>query len=128
MHGITSPEWSAFIGTIKAANAALGDPEIAWYRGHPDVHHDLLASPLRYANGLEKEKYLFDRFQKSPDRIFKRRTSDWETLFEMQHYGVPTRFLGWTESFGVALFFAAYYNKRHGSGTDPRSTCFRHTD
>jgi FRG domain len=118
MHGITSPEWSRFLETIKEANDALGDPEIIWYRGHPDVDHYLLAALLRYRNGLEKEKYLFDSFQKFSDRIFKRRASDWETLFEMQHYGVPTRLLDWTESFGVALFFAAYYNKRRASTKD----------
>jgi hypothetical protein len=118
MHGITSPEWSVFLGTIKDANVALGNPEIIWYRGHHDVDHYLLATLLRYSNGLDKEKYLFDSFQKFSDRIFKRRASDWETLFEMQHYGVPTRLLDWTESFGVALFFAAYYNKRRGSTKD----------
>lgn len=118
MHGVTSPEWSTFLGAIKDANDALGDPEVVWYRGHPDCDHYLLASLLRYTNGLDKEKYLFDSFQKFSDRIFKRRASEWETLFEMQHYGVPTRLLDWTESFGVALFFAAYYNKRHSSDKD----------
>lgn len=118
MHGVTSPEWSAFLGTVKSANDELGDPEVVWYRGHPDDDHYLLASLLRYTNGLDKEKYLFDSFQKFSDRIFKRRASEWETLFEMQHYGVPTRLLDWTESFGVALFFAAYYNKRYASAKD----------
>ena len=32
--------------------------------------------------------------------------SSWQTLAEMQHYGVPTRLLDWTESFVHALAFA----------------------
>jgi hypothetical protein len=32
--------------------------------------------------------------------------SSWQTLAEMQHYGVPTRLLDWTESFSFALAFA----------------------
>lgn len=32
--------------------------------------------------------------------------SSWEALAEMQHFGVPTRLLDWTENLAVALFFA----------------------
>jgi FRG domain len=96
------------------AKAELGNPEILWYRGHPNSNFYLLASLLRYKNGIDKEKHLFTGFKKFSDRILKRRDSEWETLFEMQHYGVPTRLLDWSETFGVALFFAATYNQsRH---------------
>jgi len=102
-----------FLESVRQAKADLGNPEILWYRGHPNAEFYLLASLLRYKNGLAKERNLFTNFKKFSDRILKRRDSEWETLFEMQHYGVPTRLLDWTETFGVALFFAAKYNQSH---------------
>lgn len=118
MNGMTSPGWMAFWDAVKSAKAELGNPEILWYRGHPNSDFYLLASLLRYKNGLDKEKHLFASFQKFSDRILKRRESEWETLFEMQHYGVPTRLLDWSETFGIALFFAAHYNQSHHPGKD----------
>jgi hypothetical protein len=103
---------------MRQAKADLGDPEVLWYRGHPNAKFYLLATLLRYKNGLAKERYLFTNFKKFSDRILKRRDSDWETLFEMQHYGVPTRLLDWSETFGVALFFAATYNQSHHPDQD----------
>jgi len=103
--------WTKFLREVSDAKAELGNPETVWYRGHTDARYYLLSSLLRFKNGLEKEQYLFDTFKKFSNRIFERRKSDWETLFEMQHYGVPTRLLDWSETFGIALFFACgpYY-------------------
>jgi hypothetical protein len=118
MTGISSPEWSTFLEAIKDAKRALGSPDVLWYRGHPNSSFYLLASLLRYENGLVQERGLFTDFRKLSDRILKRRDSEWETLFEMQHYGVPTRLLDWSETFGIALFFAATYNQSHHPDKD----------
>jgi hypothetical protein len=116
--GITSPVWLNFLESIKQAKADLGSPDMLWYRGHPNADFFLLASLLRYKNGLEKERMLFTNFKKFSDRILKRRDSEWETLFEMQHYGIPTRLLDWSETFGIALFFATTYNQSHHPDKD----------
>jgi hypothetical protein len=119
-NGITSTAWTDFLESIKRAKADLGNPEVLWYRGHPNSRFYLLASLLRYENGIDKEKLLFTNFKKFSDRILKRRDSEWETLFEMQHYGVPTRLLDWSETFGIALFFAATYNQSQHPARTPR--------
>jgi hypothetical protein len=45
----------------------------------------------------------------------KKWENDWETLFDMQHYGIPTRLLDWTETLGVAVAFAVLdHHSSHG--------------
>jgi hypothetical protein len=102
--------WNEFLQEIKKANKELGNGDLIWYRGQNNFKEDLLPSLLRYTNGIEKERYLYKGFKKFSDRILPKRDSEWETLFTMQHYGIPTRLLDWSETFGIALFFAAYYN------------------
>jgi hypothetical protein len=39
----------------------------------------------------------------------------WDVIFLMQHHGVPTRLLDWTENFSVALYFALKDSKLNKS-------------
>ncbi|MCF0065097.1 FRG domain-containing protein [Dyadobacter chenwenxiniae] len=112
---LTSQSWLEFIQNIEQAKLDLGNPANLWYRGQGHSEHYLLPSLLRYENGLEKEEFLFNRFKRFADKIFLSKESEWETLFDMQHYGIPTRLLDWTESFGIALFFAAFNKKTSSS-------------
>ena len=113
-----SKPWSDFLINVQKAKKELGNPEIIWYRGHWNYAHYLLPSLLRYSNGIDKEQKLFHTFRRFADKVFKSRESEWETLFDMQHYNIPTRLLDWTESFGIALYFAIYYNNLKKSKDD----------
>jgi hypothetical protein len=97
--------WNDFLSAVRVAEVELGNPLEVWYRGHSDHSWQLVPSLLREDDWERKEKGLFLEFTKSASRLFDRRTSDWETLFDMQHYWVPTRLLDWTTVMGIAIAF-----------------------
>ncbi|MDQ3818214.1 MAG: FRG domain-containing protein [Acidobacteriota bacterium] len=108
-------EWYGVLEEIRKARVTLGNPKVVWYRGQSSSAWKLIPSLHRQPNGLKKERDLFNEFQKSAARLFKKRDNDWETLFDMQHYGVPTRLLDWTEALGVAVAFAILdHHPSHG--------------
>ncbi|MDT5122447.1 MAG: hypothetical protein QOC96_1929 [Acidobacteriota bacterium] len=78
-----------------------------WFRGHSCTQWKLLPSLVRYAGPSNKEMLLLKRFKQHSfpflDRIPQH---EWEWLFLMQHYGLPTRLLDWSESPLVGLYFA----------------------
>lgn len=98
--------WGKFLEDIRLARRELNNPEVVWYRGHWRSDYPLLPSLLRLPPELRKEQWLFDKYRQAAAHLRLERASDWETLFDMQHYGIPTRLLDWTETLGVAVFFA----------------------
>jgi hypothetical protein len=98
--------WEKFLQEIREARVDLGNPENAWYRGLWRSSYSLIPSLLRLPQEFRKEQWLFEKYTQAAAHLGLERESDWETLFDMQHYGIPTRLLDWTETLGVAIFFA----------------------
>ena len=59
-----------------------------------------------YKLTLLDENNLFIDF-KSRSELIVGDENSWNVLFRMQHYGLPTRLLDWSESLNVSLFFAS---------------------
>ncbi len=56
---------------------------------------------------LDIESDLYDEFRRCAAQLFDLRSDDdWDRYFLMQHHGVPTRLLDWTDGALIALHFA----------------------
>jgi FRG domain len=105
---------AGFLKALKKARVR-GKP-LLWYRGHADKAWALLPGYQRLKNP-PPESVLVNRFKQNANLLLGYQPkSNFEWLFIMQHYGVPTRLLDWTESPLVALYFAvSSHEKKDGA-------------
>jgi FRG domain len=109
----------------------IEDVEYLWFRGASNYAYELEPSLFRPSYGLAD----FAAVKAAESRvltIFKQRSipyvetlfidrggiSDWNYLFLMQHFGVPTRLLDFTENAFTALYFAVSTSVAAGQQTD----------
>ena len=91
--------------TILVSDIGTYDEDI-WYRGQSDYKWELKPGIFRYSEG-SSELTLLTRFKQSASLLIDTTPKDdFDWMFLMQHYGVPTRLLDWSESPLTALYFA----------------------
>jgi hypothetical protein len=97
---------------VLEARAGLPEHTALWFRGISCPQHGLLPSLLRDGKAvdvvLEREKRLLTRFRQRSIAYWPSGypQNEWEHMFAMQHFGLPTRLLDWTENVFVAAYFA----------------------
>lgn len=102
---------SEFVQFVDRETSDSDNP--CWFRGVGKSSYKLLPSLYRHptktssAELLELEEQIIVRFkERSVPYLASGLKEDWEYLFLMQHFGVPTRLLDWTENPFMGLFFA----------------------
>jgi hypothetical protein len=103
--------FTEYVGIVDAFQT-LHDHSV-WYRGCGKSEYKLIPSLYRYLSikdirKLDNLEYkLMTRFKQRSIPFHDKSLDDlWEALFFMQHSGVPTRLLDWTENPFIAFYFA----------------------
>lgn len=104
LHGLLSR-------TLAIARGLSAD-SFLWFRGVTRGDYKLIPKIMRDGKSaeqvFERERRLLTRFRQRSLAYWPAgyAQNDWEHLFAMQHFGMPTRLLDWSENLFVAAHFA----------------------
>jgi FRG domain len=114
----TVSEFLKTVSDIQNEWTGLANDELIfpWFRGHANSSY--LLTPGLYRASIDPDNeysYRSDFMLKAlpflSDTTFINPSSDWDWYFLMQHYGLPTRLLDWSEGSLIALYFALFYKR-----------------
>jgi len=117
-------------GAVLELHEHLPEAHFLWFRGVPCAEFSMVPKLARAASTsaamFDREERLLTRFRQRslpfwPDGYPQ---TSWEHLFAMQHHGVPTRLLDWSENLYLGLYFALAVGQQHPEGhADPDHIC-----
>lgn len=121
---INPKSFTEYVQEIERLNASGPNP--IWFRGAGKASYKLIPGLYRHSKKktvaeiavLERDTMIRFR-QRSIPFSDKSLQDDWDALFFMQHYRVPTRLLDWSENPFIAFYFAVmsaqFTVNKHGS-------------
>lgn len=125
MNGLESYQWIE--DQVKQYKTQHNIETDLWYRGEGQLYDKMLSSMIRNVIGinpdrltlhpeqregiLEYENWIHDKFVEHittthPDGYTRQPLQGWDVVYYLQHYGMNTRFLDWTDTLAVSIFFA----------------------
>ncbi len=92
---------------VCASWRSLSTSTHPWFRGQGDSTWELMPSLYRPTENALFEREMFRDFKlRATAYMESKPDNDLQWLFIMQHHGLPTRLLDWSESHLCALYFA----------------------
>ncbi|MDQ0492395.1 FRG domain-containing protein [Paenibacillus brasilensis] len=105
-----SENWKTIMDEV--ADFSRHNSGIVWFRGHCNSTFSLNSGLFRLRIGNQISEYLslenqmFNYFKSLGYLQSLDEKDEWTIVYSMQHHGLRTRLLDWSESFLVSLFFA----------------------